>query len=155
MTAERRQWSRYPTLSLGTVRRGPRRSGGERSSGCVTDVSLGGARIRFLSPPEVGTRLWVQIGLEGEGLEALAEVVHVDPSTRSVGVLLTRLSRASFAVLYEFVRAQQRPSDPTPEPALDAVPSPKIPPPPETPSSGRLSRLLSRYPAGEAKGRSA
>jgi hypothetical protein len=110
VSAENRQWTRHPTLSLATMLQAPDGGVGGFANdvflGCVLDISLGGVGMRCTCQPEVGTNLWIRIDLEGESLEALAEVVHADPSSRSVGLLFTRLCRPSFAVLHRFVRHQ-------------------------------------------------
>lgn len=113
MNSKSRQWSRYPTLSLATLQLyGP----GVRArtfSGCVLDVSLGGAGVRCSCTLDVGTSMWIRIDLEGERLVALAEVVNADPISRSGGLLFTRMDRDSFSVLHRFVSLQQA-GDPAP-----------------------------------------
>ena len=107
MNSKSRQWSRYPTLSLATMQLyGPGVSA-KTFSGCVLDVSLGGAGLRCSCPLDVGTSMWIRIDLEGERLVALAEVVNADPSSRSGGLLFTRMDRDSFSVLHRFVSHQQ------------------------------------------------
>lgn len=127
MNIESRQWSRYRTLSLATLQLyGPGDGVDTRLSGCVMDVSLGGAGLRCASPLAVGMNMWVRIDLEGEALVALAEVVNADPSSLWSGLLFTRMCRDSFSVLHRFVGHQQ-PGQPQPLPCAQPLPLPWAP----------------------------
>ena len=100
----------------------------------VADVSRSGAFIRSKDPLPIGTAVNLKFTIildELETIEGIGEVVRVSKSPRGMGVVFTRLSTHSQALLQKMLTPQlpvrskstgKRPPTPPPQPKQKSAP---------------------------------